>query len=502
MVQNGVMISIRTLGLTVAAALALAPPIRAQGAGSIDEGQICLSVAHHWGGSFEDLRQIEFVPVPRSFREAFESGGCRRFQLVESSLLNWHLAFGNEQSATAALAYIEDGYSEGRPPPGEFRQHLTRTWQAALRAIEAARLPPAYGPERTAATRRLWTNRSVRGASDLIAAHDDFIDLTQQYLGAAEYYESPALLAKAQNYWPAVQAGLEILFRGARVANADFEAEPSDLLQAHTYRINQIHDIDMRLAILRARLSRTPTDIDSAAVVMRRNFDSVLATAEQNAQEHSGEICEFHGDAQSGDLKALEQACDEENSLAVRTVNFWRNRAHLDLLMAGDPEHYEVREQQRREDGSTYARRATSGGVATRGWVSSFETAEQLLTGGTSRGIHDRWEELPLLLLARSELHARLAHALAASTSPRDADEQTEMALDYLAEAAQVTPAHRRPALYRRIASTYLRLWDTPAGSDGRSGRRSADRIRLAVLFRTTIASLEAITLGRDEARH
>jgi hypothetical protein len=173
------------LAFVAAAAITLASPALAQDgepAADEDEGIVCLALAHVWGGSIEDVGRIDAVPVPASFRRQFEAGGCTRFQLVEQSLINWHLIFGNERSATAALAYVEDGYTAGRPSPGEFRQQLSRTWPDALRAIEAARLPATHGPERNAAERRLRRNRAFTRAAELIAAHDDFIDLTQQYL--------------------------------------------------------------------------------------------------------------------------------------------------------------------------------------------------------------------------------------------------------------------------------------------------------------------------------
>jgi hypothetical protein len=495
---------IRIRDLAIAAALsAVAAPASGQSSDSVEEETICVGSAIVWGGLIEDVRNIESVPVPESFRRRFEAGGCTRFQLVKGSLLNWHLAFGNERTATAALAYVEDRLTAGRPSPRGFRDELSRIWRDALRTIESTRLPAAYGPDRSAATRRLQRNRSVARAAELIEAHDDFIELTQQYLRAAEYYESAALLAKAETYWPAVQAGLDILFRGAPIANADFDAGTDNQLEPSTHRINQIHDLDMRLAILRARLSRNPADIDAATVVMRRNFDPVLATAEQNAEQHSGEICEFDGEARDEEMRALERACDAENSLAVRIVNFWRNRAHLDLLMAADPAHYVPRREQRREDGSSFARRTTASvDGQSLGWIDSFETAEQLLADGPSRGMHDRWEELPLLLLARADLHARLAQAHRGSSQRYAAGDQTEMALDHLAEAEQVTPAHRHPALYRRIAISYLRLWDAPARGEDESWRESTDRIWLAALLRHALASLESIALGADETRH
>jgi hypothetical protein len=299
-----------------------------------------------------------------------------------------------------------------------------------------------------------------------------------------------------------VQAGLEVLFRGARVANADFDTGTNGILQPHTHRINQIHDLDMRIAILRARLSRDPADIDAAATVLQRNFDAVLATAADNAEEHSGEFCEFHGEPDQDRLSTLERACDEENSLAARTVNFWRNRAHLDLVMAADPAHYEPQPRQRWEDGSAFARTAAgSNDIESRGWITSFNTAERLLRNGGFRGIPASWDELPLLLLARADLHARWARALGDSRQSYPAIEQTGRALDYLASAAEITPAHRYPALYRRIAETYLRLWDAPSGDSNDSWRDSTDRRRLAVLLRRTLAALDAITIG-DEAGH
>ncbi len=67
---------------------------------------ICTSQATYWSGTLEDTNSIRSNPVPDSFRESLESGGCTRRQLVETSLLQWHRDFGTEATMKTAIEYM------------------------------------------------------------------------------------------------------------------------------------------------------------------------------------------------------------------------------------------------------------------------------------------------------------------------------------------------------------------------------------------------------------
>ena len=83
-------------------ALFLSVPAHAQQ----EHDEICLSIAYIWSGSEIEKNEIEKDPVPDSFRKHFEQTGCSRFSLRETSLLDWHTRFGNDQTMKQAVDYI------------------------------------------------------------------------------------------------------------------------------------------------------------------------------------------------------------------------------------------------------------------------------------------------------------------------------------------------------------------------------------------------------------
>ncbi|HEX8364929.1 MAG TPA: hypothetical protein VF603_06570 [Allosphingosinicella sp.] len=417
------------------------------------------------------------------------------------SLTEWHFAFGDERSTAAALAYLERRETMDATPPDRYRRELAAAWPAALAAIAAARLPHEYGPERERLERRLHDQAALRRISGLIADFERYLLLAQLYLGAAETYDSPAFLGKAETYYAPVQAAHEIIYRNEQVAMADFVAEPRRVLSLHAHRINEIHDLDMRLVIMRARSSRDPADIDAAASVLQRNYSPVLDAAAQQARSHSGEACEMGGEPESAELEALRRACREENSFGRRLTNFWRNQARLDMLMASDPLHY-AHVRNRRLSGSGFQRRAEPDRTAAPDrWSDAWETAVWLLRSpelkrDASPLPHGNAAELVLLLVARADACARLAHALQQSDA-EEAAERVREALDTLIEAERFSPPHEAPARFRRVATLYLHLWERSGAAlnqDWNSSRRS----RFASYLQQTLPLLDAIAAGAD----
>ncbi|HEX9965731.1 MAG TPA: hypothetical protein VGB04_12195 [Allosphingosinicella sp.] len=452
-----------------------------------DEGTICLAVAHHWRGDSADIKRIRSVPVPDSFRRRFESGGCERFQLIVGSLIDWHLAFGDERTASLALAYLEPAYRKGTPAPEAFGAHLAAAWRDAGRAIAA--LPPAGDPKRLDQG-RLRKIGSVRRASEAAAAYERYVELSGLYMRAAEHYGSAALLEKAELYFLPANAGLATLFAGGW----ESDSKLGGILHAPSHRLNEVLDLEMRIPILRARLSRAPEDVGLAASVAARRYQPVLETAVDNARERSGEICEIEGEAESETLKKLEAACEGESNFSRRTRDFWRNRAQLDLLMAADPIHFETSRANLPATGSEFGRRpAADADAGPADPPRSFETAAWLLHSdrlkdweGRTLWFHRVDFELFSLLLARSELHARRAVSDVQEYGP---------ALDYAAEAIRLAAPHEAPALFKTSAQLWLDLWSRASGST-EEARRRGDRARFATYLRANLGSLDSIATG------
>lgn len=476
---------LRSIALSLAAALLLA------NAEPEDEGTICVTVAHLWWGDVEDVRRIHSTPVPDSFRRLFEAGGCTRFSLVEQSLVEWHQAFGDERTTALALAYLEADYRKGVPPPEAFGPHLAAAWGDARRTIAAAALPPPDDPKRDEREAPARKARSVRRALEAVGAWSRYVELAGAYARAAELYGSPGLLEKAELYFAPTEAGLATLFAGGAEPHANLD----HIVYAPSHLLDEVLDLEMRIAILRARFDRAPADLDKAAAAVTRQYQPVFETAADNAREHSGNFCEIHGEAEGQPLQALRQACDKEPNLPRRTMNFWRNRATLDLLMAADPQQFETTPRNLHTTGSEFVRRtspAPDAEPARR--IRAFDTAIWLLRNrrlGDGDGRSPRFDgaevDLFSLLLARAEMHAR--------RRPDDAEE-TGLALDYAAQAARLAPPHVAPALFRRAAQAWLELWTRARETKSAGYWPNAERGRFAAYLRTNLDSLDSIALG------
>ena len=431
------------------------------------------------------------MPVPDSFRRRFEAGGCERFHLIVSGLIDWHLAFGDEGTASRALAYLEGHYRKGVPAPEAFGAHLASAWEDARRTIAA--FPPAGDPRRPKDD-RVWKIGSLRRASEAAAAYGRYVELAGLHMRAAEIYGSARLLEKAELYFAPVKAGRATLFPDGTEASANL----GGIVHAPSHRLSEVRDLEMRIPILRARLSRAPEHVDQAASAAVRHYRPVLETAADNARERGGEICETEGEETNETLKALAEACDRESSFGRRVRDFWRNRAQLDLLMGADPVHFETSVANLPATGSEFARRTLADADAKPADPPrSFETAAWLLQ---SRKLKD-WEgrtlwisgidlELYSLLLARAELHEGRAAGEAGEFNP---------ALDYAAEAIRLAPPHEAPALFRRSAELWLDYWRRASGSKESSILR-ADRERLAAYLRATLGALDSIAAGEAPA--
>lgn len=83
-------------GLVVAMiGLASLPAAAKASADEPEEREICVAIARGWAGTSAEREKILEDPVPASFQQIYNSTGCRRWQLIVESLLDWHLRYGN-----------------------------------------------------------------------------------------------------------------------------------------------------------------------------------------------------------------------------------------------------------------------------------------------------------------------------------------------------------------------------------------------------------------------
>jgi len=460
------------------AAYGLQAPTGARAEPAPEDQTICLSDGIFWHGSAQDVSDIHRVPVPASYRRYFFADPCTRWQLIEQTLVDWNLTFGDEPSTTAAISFLEADYTAHMPAPASYQRTLERTWRDAERELAAAR--PRPGP--AAADRE--GGPALRRLRVLAEAHENLMLLTRQYLRSAELYRSPALLAKAQEWFAIVKPAFDLLYRGVPVRNDVERAGLAEQLQLREWYIEEMGDIEMRLAILRARLSGTPADLDAASAVIGRHFEPRLTEMANQSNEYGGVICGM--DNRRGPPE-LEQACEAENHLGWLAVDVWRGQAQLDLLRATDPPT------------------GNGGGLPE---IPAFEQAVRLLEAVRAArppgplDARSPQDDLIDLYLSRADLFTRMATARRARQASADILEGT--ALSDLNRAAALAPPAESPVRFRQAATRFLALHEAIVArrnadpDDGMQWGDSVENARQAAAFRVLLEASDRIVAGES----
>ena len=477
-----------------------------------EEGTVCLAVAHVWRGDNRDIARIREIPVPESFRSPFTAGGCTRFQLVEASLIDWHLAFGDEVTTTAALGYLAADPLADPATPADHGRLVARAWRAAEPDLRAAWAISRDRPGKDWRDFRAALDRSprVRRLRALIRGHARLplprpaISSRGRILPIAGLARpGSAAISRRSRRAPACS----ILPPGPDGFPEDLEIGNALILRQH--HPGEIQDVAIRLAIMAARLSRDPADIDAAARLLDANFSPVLRLAAENA-ERQGDFCD-NGDSE--DLAAIRAVCREEGDFSRRFTRFWRNQAMVDLLMAADPDHYGERPRgpPSATSGASWAP-APADPAAGRNHpnVQSFSFAISILErgrleselNGTVYGGDE--EDIVALYLARADLFAALAQRARRPNDPRAADAAADFlvgALGDLARAARLVEAARHPGRFRQIATRFLALVDAYEADRARALEAdyrgpNAGYARQAAYFRTVLAALDRMAVG------
>ena len=288
----------------------------------------------------------------------------------------------------------------------------------------------------------------------------------------------------------------------------DAVSEAEGRIGLETRHINEMRDLEMRAAIMTAQLSRAPADLEAAARVMDRNYDGVLRQAADHAGDW-GDLCDNPGE---GALAAVAAACRDENAFRRRVVDFWRNQAHLDLLMAADADHYAPSRRFSQTSGSGFVRREA--GAPDPDWSTpySFDAAMALLEASRGESALARVhrfdggaEAMAALLLAHADAYARQADSIRRRGDRRsdwEAEQRETAALQDLWHAEQFAPSADTPGRFRQVAERYVAI---EAGIQARHAADPEDERRVnpaiarqAAYFRTVLAELDRIAVGES----
>jgi hypothetical protein len=466
-----------------------------------EDGQaICIAIGHIWRGTNVDAQRIREVPVPESYRRIFETVGCGRFSLIEATLIDWHLAFGDETTTSAALAYLAaDPAAAALPPPAALGAALARAWPAGVRASREplARLTQP-GADRERIDAALRADPRIRRLQTLIGAQDHYLFLARQYLRASEFYRSPALLAEARRYFAAVRDSARLLHAGGQGPDAALR----DFLHIAAPVPLEIRDVETRLAIHAARLGGDADAVDAAQALVNAGFDPVLRLA-AGQLAHFGDFCDSVQDDEDR-LAPIQTACEADNDFQRRLAYFWRNQAMLDLLMAADPVHYVERPggPPSAATAAAFVRRAAGAGTDAPdprdAWSGSVETALAIFDPERAANMPNPNfvgpnEEQVALHVATADMYARLA-----GPPPAGRVDLLRTTMRALVTVTRLAPAAGHPGRFRQAAARFLALLGPYEAARRREGRDGPDVeiARQAAYFRVVLAVLDRIAVG------
>ena len=459
----------RLLGTIAAAILAgMSMPVAAQDK-PVDEGEICVSVAQLWTGSSTDVARIAVRPVPDSFRRNFFGDTCTRFSLVVESLLDWHLAFGDERSSTAALEFL----AANMVPDRDYIRDLGKEVLAA----RAAALDEAGKGENGKATARLLT---------LIEQARTDAALARMYLRAADFYSSRTLLAKAERYALPV---IEVNHLRAVETTGGAGSNSDNFLGRLAIDEDEADKIEMHLAVLRAVLARDSEQLAAADAVLKATEKPFYRKAAEEAYTDGDDFCDI-GDRE--DLADYAKACQADN-FERRAKDWLRMRARLDILKLSLSDDAKAALN---PDGMDIASEVLR--------IIAIERAQDL-DGHRIMGRYRDAEPEITLRLARADAMIRLAEkAPLVNNDGWGRSGLYRMAMDELIAAEPVASPSDTPGRFRQIASLFLHAYHKAVALQkerpGTTYFNDPVMDRKAAYFRTMLPQLTAIAEARPSA--
>jgi hypothetical protein len=422
-----------------------------------DEGTICIGVATLWRGDSADIRAIERIPVPQGFRRLYEfTGPCN--SLMPESLVDWQLRFGSERSATAALAYLERGRSRVIRTPEQHSEQLELAWQAAQGDLARARELDGADASHRASGPFIWRSEPIRRFLELADGADSgYLFLAEQYLRLAEAYRSLTLLEKAEGFFATDLASVTF------VSRFDEESLEGRLFNRPSYLRLKADDVEMRAAVLRARLTRTNEALARTETVIGAKNRPYYRDLAEYAFTGGDDFC----DMSVGADETVRSECrhgDEPNT-QERLFDYLASRASLDLV---------------RDDAATLGHRGAFTAMM------RLLAEERRFDGSRCCRGRTNAEATVDLSLGLAEYYGR--------RTPNANELEDNEPLSTLAAAEQVVPPYEDPNGFRRIAQAWLtRYRQAVAGLAAEDRRRSFDDARHAAYLERTLASLPAI---------
>jgi len=239
-----------------------------------------------WEGTAQELRQIERIAVPVSYRKRCESDkppyvgtdfGC------QLDLLTWHFNFGTAGSAESALDHLSQRATRQSGLSSQVAERYALLRPSARREAEHYLADQGF----TYAT-FLEQDRRIEAASYPALAEMHALqgqlrrigEIASLYARAADWYRSPSLLRKAVQ-WRAML--ISALDEAAEIPSSDAER-----LLERVAGFNEPDFLELSLAVSRAAIERSAESILAANEASARAFDP--AYGERDIRRGNGEL--------------------------------------------------------------------------------------------------------------------------------------------------------------------------------------------------------------------
>jgi hypothetical protein len=473
----------RYLPAIAAVPLAFASPAQAQddfeaSAEEADSDTICIAIGRRWVGSVRERARILQDPVPRSFVRETETTGCARWQLIEESLVDWHLRYGDARSTRAAIAFLEPLMSG--PVEPQVVADFVAGWNAALddlRAVVRQAGPASVAQYLAANSSAIHARDSIKNLLAVRGKLTGYDAIAHEYTRAAEVFLASELVADARRFQAPTYA--VATFIGQQRGAGEVEAFLADVAGSRRYGQRMTATArEISLAVTTAAIEHTPAAIEAAGALTRSRYAPDgrqapypdLATFLSRAYEDGADACEpDERNSQPG----YEDRC-ENDGFEIEALDFWFDRSRLELIARRHGVALEPLAPHFRRDGTT---ERTIDLFMRRAWSEGLRYGEQR-TGA---------EVVRLLVL---EAEALTYGPAPCDRGPYGGDPPASRALERLLWAQTLASPARDPLLHRTVAEAYLRSYAAARRCDVRI---DGDHRRGALVSRAFLAQYDRL---------
>jgi hypothetical protein len=429
---------------------------------------VCTADLIRWLPSPQDTKAIQSQPVPASFRWPSRGGHPCQSSPLFSDILYWHLSFGTEASALAAVDVFASKALDW-VPRSDVRAEMMKSWQRDLGDYQRAEQQLAQDPENKALRRAVRNARSRLSGVAFMASTYGYA--AGPYLEVGDAFASQRALAQAERI-------LALEAEAQAFVTLDLAKEPDpvarDVRQEVVNYVEALRESEarrLRLAVLRARLMRTPETIDAAAALLQAAFRPEFREAWEllNQRNRVDDVCRFGMDRP----QALAQACGRGSFFEDEMTGFFITAAQLEVVIAGQPD---IRRRMR-----------IQGAVA----FEPYRVMDWLEARWRERSSGSFfWKEtapprILTLMLMQADVYARDTRLLSAAEQ-------------LLLRAERRTLPYESPTGFRQIAGRYLQVYRTNRSLAEDARKRGewvapSDSARVAAYFQRVLKDLDAI---------